>query len=66
VEPAHDLAAQPDGVDLVDRQVVGETETRACIEAPPSSSSVDSSPVAIFTSGGPPRKTLERCSIMTT
>ena len=31
--------------------------TRACISAPPSDSSSDSSPVAIFTSGGPPRKT---------
>ena len=29
-----------------------------CISAPPSSSSFDSSPVAIFTSGGPPKKHL--------
>ena len=29
---------------------------RACTSAPPSSSAVTSSPVAAFTSGGPPRK----------
>ncbi len=39
---------------------------RACISAPPSDSSSDSSPVAIFTSGGPPRNTLARSLTMTT
>ena len=38
---------------------------RACISAPPSDSSSLSSPVAIFTSGGPPRKTLDCSLIMT-
>ncbi|CFE62520.1 Uncharacterised protein [Mycobacterium tuberculosis] len=39
---------------------------RACISAPPSDSSSDSSPVAIFTSGGPAKNTLERSLIITT
>ena len=39
---------------------------RACISAPPSDSSSDSSPVAIFTSGGPARNTFERSLIITT
>ena len=39
---------------------------RACISAPPSSSSFASSPVAIFTRGGPPRKTFARSFTMTT
>ena len=39
---------------------------RACISAPPSDSSSDSSPVAIFTSGGPPRKTFARSLTMMT
>ena len=37
----------------------------ACIGAPPSSSSSASSPMAIFTRGGPPRKTRARSSTMT-
>ena len=36
-------------------------EIRECISAPPSASSSASSPVAIFTSGGPPRK-ISPCS----
>ncbi len=40
-------------------------EVRACIPAPPSDSSSDSSPVAIFTSGGPPRKTFARSLTIT-
>jgi acetyl-CoA carboxylase carboxyltransferase component len=36
-------------------------ETRECISAPPSASSSASSPVAIFTNGGPPRK-IRPCS----
>ena len=39
---------------------------RACISAPPSDSSSLSSPVAIFTSGGPPRKTFARSLTMMT
>ncbi len=39
---------------------------RACIAAPPRDSSSDSSPVAIFTSGGPPRNTLARSLTMIT
>ena len=31
-------------------------ETSVCIRPPPSSSALTSSPVAAFTSGGPPRK----------
>ncbi|KAG1381139.1 hypothetical protein G6F60_015174 [Rhizopus arrhizus] len=31
-------------------------EMRVCTSAPPSSSAVTTSPVAAFTSGGPPRK----------
>jgi hypothetical protein len=38
---------------------------RACMSAPPSDSSSLSSPVAIFTSGGPPRNTFERSLIIT-
>ena len=40
-------------------------EVSACMRAPPSDSSSASSPVAIFTSGGPPRNTLARCSTIT-
>jgi hypothetical protein len=40
-------------------------ETVACIEAPPNSSSSASSPVAIFTSGGPPRNTFAWPSTIT-
>ena len=39
---------------------------RACISAPPSDSSSDSSPVAILTSGGPARNTFDRSLIITT
>ena len=44
------------------REVVGDARDAACISAPPSSSSSMSSPIAIFTSGGPPRNTLRRSS----
>jgi hypothetical protein len=37
-------------------EVVGDTAMRGGISAPPSSSAVVTSPVAAFTSGGPPRK----------
>ena len=40
--------------------------TRPCITAPPSSSSSAISPVAIRTSGGPPRKTFAPPSTITT
>ena len=40
--------------------------TRECMSAPPRLSSSLSSPVAILTSGGPPRNTFERWSIITT
>jgi len=39
-------------VRIVFREVIG----RVCTSAPPNSSAVTSSPVAAFTSGGPPRK----------
>jgi hypothetical protein len=55
VEVGDDLAAQAQGVELVGGQVVRDARDRACISAPPSSSWLDSSPVAIFTSGGPAR-----------
>ena len=41
-------------------------ETRECISAPPSDSSSASSPVAIFSSGGPARNTLARSLTITT
>ena len=36
--------------------VIGDAGLRACTSAPPSSSALTTSPVAAFTSGGPPRK----------
>ena len=42
---------------VVERLVVGHAaDSTVCTSAPPSSSAVTSSPVAAFTSGGPPRK----------
>ena len=41
-------------------------ETRECISAPPSDSSSASSPVAIFSNGGPARNTLARSLTITT
>jgi hypothetical protein len=48
-------AADAQGVVLVLGEVVDTPLTAVCISAPPSCSSSASSPVAIFTSGGPPR-----------
>ena len=57
VEVRHHLAADAQGVGPRPRPGSRPgPETSACICAPPSVSSSESSPVAIFTSGGPPRK----------
>ena len=66
VEAADDLAPDAEGVELVGGEVVGEPAHPACISAPPRLSSSLSSPVAIFTNGGPPRNTFDRWSIITT
>ena len=43
-------------VRVVQREWSATPETRVCTSAPPSSSALTTSPVAAFTSGGPPRK----------
>ena len=43
-------------IGVVRGEVVGDARDRACRSPPPRSSAVTTSPVAAFTSGGPPRK----------
>jgi hypothetical protein len=60
VEPGDDLAAEPDASSSSSGEVVGEPAHAGVHLGAAELSSSLSSPVAIFTSGGPPRKTLER------
>ena len=63
-QPAHDPGGE---TDRIRSSTAGSrrAETRACISAPPSDFVVRLSPVAIFTSGGPPRNTFERSPMKT-
>jgi hypothetical protein len=49
---------------VVEREVIGDADTRVWTSAPPSSSAVTISPMAAFTSGGPPRKIVPGCATM--
>ena len=51
-----DVTRDRDGLILVGGRIVAVPETLVCMSAPPSASAVTTSPVAAFTSGGPPRK----------
>jgi hypothetical protein len=56
VEVADDRPAEREGVLVVEGEVVATPETFVWRSPPPRSSALTSSPVAAFTSGGPPRK----------